>query len=337
LADPGLARDCLFQLNVLIWACWPQPPEAPVTPALRRAGYQLFWIEQPLEAGLSVLARQRASGLPIGPNPVADAVLRRGDAFTLLECKPSSFSPASEASAQARGLIVAGANLPARLPGLPGTASGEVCYLVPWEDTAAMDATLMELASEVVGEGLAACPTGPLGLFVKEDGVYLGLSASPAGSARLSRVLIPEERVAAAEPGQDPRPLYVVPWIPDAPDGSDLTALREKLRAHTLAWLGRAPLGGEATFAFADLLDEVSRGVFALWRDRRSLHGRVFPVISGSLAALLGSDPRVTLRSDALRVRLAAESDREELMDRVRGMEPGRSREGMQIPMSEEA
>ncbi len=337
MADP-LERDSLFQLNLLIWASLPQPPGAPVTPAVHNAGYVLWALEQPLDAGLAELARLRASGPQINPNPTADGVLRelRSDTYVLIECKPGSFDVGSGRAPQARGLIAAGGNAASRL-GLGRTASAEACYLVPLDEAPSMDATLVALAGEVAGQGFTACSTGSLGVAVKPDGAYLGLTSQPLGAARLPRLLIPDERVVQVPPGQDPRPLYVLPWIPDAPDSTDLTAFREKLRAHVLAWLGRAPTGGEVVIAFDELLDEVTRGVFRLWRDRSSLRGRVFPAVGRLMDLLLGSDGRVLIRQSEVRLSLHAETDREELMERVRtaGL-PANALEGLQLPLEEE-
>jgi hypothetical protein len=304
---------------------------------LRNAGYVLWSVEQRLDAGAAELAGLRRSNPQIQPNPVADGVLHReaDGTYVLMECKPSAFGVNSERSPQARGLIVAGGNVVSRL-NLAGAPSAEACYLVPADDAELMDTTLVALVGEVSSQGFAACPTGSIGLRIKEDGPYLGLCNQPEGAAQMPRVLIPEQRVVAVSPGQDARPLYLIPWIPDAPEDADLTAFREKVRAQVLAWLGKAPIGDEVALSFNDLLDEVSRGVFRYWRDRTSLHGRVFPMIGNLIGAFSGGDGRIRVRKHDVRVRLNTEKDREELMDRLRtGEAPGKL-EGIQLPLEEE-
>lgn len=340
VADSGFARDSLFQLNVLIWASFPQPSAAPVTPVLRNAGYVLWSVEQPLDAGIAELPRLRTSSPQIQPNPVPDAVLHAEeiDTYVLVECKPSSFGVRSDRGApQARGLIVAGGNLASRLLGLAGAPSAEVCYLVPLDDAHTTDTTLVTLAQEVSGQGFTACATGAIGLSIKPDGAYLGLSSQPEGTAQMPRALIPEQKILAVMAGQDPRPLYVIPWIPDAPDDTDLTALREKVRAQVLAWLGKAAIGDEVILSFDQLLDEVSRGIFRYWRDRNSLHGRVFPTVERLVRLLFGGDARVRVRSTDVSVRLGAENDRDELMEQVRTAAlPSKVPEGVQLPLEQE-
>lgn len=67
VAETVLERDSLFQLNVLLWSCLEQPSGAPVTPALRNAGYVLWAVEQPLDAGPLELARLRQVALVVHP------------------------------------------------------------------------------------------------------------------------------------------------------------------------------------------------------------------------------------------------------------------------------
>lgn len=212
MATPSLVRDSLFQLNVVLWASLPQPVDAPITPVIRNLGYSLWSIEQPLEAGLPMLARLKDTELDVGTNPTPDVVLRHEDTdtFVLIECKPSSFGLGSGRAPQALGLLVAGTDLGSRL-GMSGTPLGELCYVVPGEDAARIDSTLTTLAQELTSRGLSACPSGPLGISIKADGTYLGLPTEPNGRAQLPRALTPEQNVIKSQPGEEPRPLYIVP------------------------------------------------------------------------------------------------------------------------------
>ncbi|HAZ32033.1 MAG TPA: hypothetical protein DCY61_05010 [Dehalococcoidia bacterium] len=339
MTDLTLARDNLFQLNILVWASFPQPAGAPVTPVLRDSGYILWSVEQPLEAGTTELANFRRANLQIRPNPVVDVVFHHPESTTyvLVECKPSSFSVASEWAQQARGFIVAGGNVVSRLGlGVHTRAKAEVCYLVPEDDAPSIDLTLVSLAHEVSGHGLASCPTGPLGISIKDDGVYLGLSNQPQGTAQISRVLIPEQKVLATPPNQNPKPLYVIPWIPDVQDEAGPVDFKERLRQHLLVWMGKILIESQNTLLFEDLLDKVSRGVFLYWRDRTSLMGRVFPMIARVIRVLFARDNRVSIDERTVTVNLQLETDREELMEQVRtaGI-PQRLPEGVQLRMKE--
>jgi hypothetical protein len=336
--DSTLARDNLFQLNVLIWASFPQPRGAPVTPVLRNAGYAFWSIEQPLNSNTVELARLRRTGsiILVQPNPVADAVFQHESTNTcvLVECKPSSFGVNSEWAPQARGLIVAGGNVTSRLAGVNRKTVGEVCYLIPEEDARSTDATLVALAREVSSMGFPSCPTGPLGVSIKDDGVYLGLPSQPQGEAKMPREMIPKQRIVSVHPGQDPSPLYVIPWIPDVQDNVNMEAFKEKLRQRILAWLGKSSVGGQISLLFEDLLNEISQGVLGYWRDKASKTGRILPMVAKVVSALFGDDVRVNIGVQEISVKLNIEKDRGELMERVRtaGL-PQKLPEGVQLRM----
>ena len=119
---------------------------------------------------------------------------------------------------------------------------------------------------------------------VRGDGIYLRAGHRIPGSNDLPAAVAPEQRVLESEAADDPRPLYVIPWIPESED-EDLGALREKLRSQLLSQIGRSQLG-ELNFRFDDLLDEVSLGVYGLWRDRGSLRGQVNTTVGSIVSAL---------------------------------------------------
>jgi hypothetical protein len=202
----------------------------------------------------------------------------------------------------------------------------------------AMDATLIQLAAELSSQGLSAAGTGAIGISTRNDGAYLGCPNALAGAAQLSKTLIPEQRVVAVMSGQDPRPLYVIPWIPEAPDSSDLTQFREKIRAQLLSWLGNSPVPGQMGLQFRDLLASVTRGVSLLWRDRESLEGKVFATVGKIVRHLFGDDARCTLKEKEVRVTLDTSKDREDLMEQVRTARfADKLPEGVQLSLSEES
>jgi len=338
MPDSTLAKDNLFQLNTVVWASFPQPVGAPVTPVLRNAGYTLYAIEKPLDASVAEKAQLNKSTLEIGPNPVIDVVLYRekDSTYILVECKPSSFGLNSDWTPQARGLIVAGGSVASRL-GVSGKSTSEMCYLVPAEDTQPTDATLIALHKEVLSQGLKECPTGVIGISVRSDGAYLGLSNRPQGTALMPLALIPEQKVVSVTAEQDPRPLYVIPWIPDGQDSNDLEAFKEKIRVKLLSWLGKAAIDCSEVLYFEVLLNDVSRGVFQYWGDKKSLFGRVFPTVEKLVRIFFGDDTGVSIGRREVKITLKAEKDREELMEHIRTVGlPEKLPEGVQLPLDEQ-
>ena len=338
MADSGLERDNLFQLNVLVWASFPQPAGAPVTPVLWNAGYALYAIEKPLTASVTEKVQLNKSALEIRHNPTIDVVLSRekSSTYILLECKPSSFGLDSDWAGQARGLIVAGGNIASRL-GVGRESTSEMCYLVPAEDSPLTDATLVELQKEIAIEGLRVCPTGVIGISIKSDGTYLGLAKRLQGTALLPPTLSPERKVLSISADQDPQPLYVIPWIPDAQDSNDLEAFKERVRAKLLSWLGKAAVASSEVLYFEELMNDVSRGVFQYWGDKSSLFGRVFPMVEKLVRLFFGGDARVSIRRRELAVTLKLQEDRESLMEQVRTAElPEKLPEGVQLELSDQ-
>lgn len=333
----ALERDCLFQLNVLIWATFPQPANSPITPVIRAAGYELYSIEQPLQASLGERPALQASSTAIHPNPVADVVLHNGgdSLYVLVECKPGSFGPDSSNCRQARGMIAAGGRVRARLQVAHGEA--EVSYALPADEATAMTQTLVTLRGEVTTASVPDCEVGTVGIRVVDDGALLGANDEPVTAVRFPRALMPEKRVITVDPGQDPRPLYVVPWIPGATDEADLRAFHEKLRSQVLSELGRAEIGSTSVLTYNDLLDAVTMGVFSAWRDRSTLDGRVHPQVRNIISQLVDRDRRVAVRDHQVEFKLEAANDRDAIMERVRASDlPERAPEGIQEQLFKE-
>ena len=317
MGNYALERSSLFQLNALIWATLPQPPTAPVKPVLRNLGYRLFSIEQPLEASIGQRESIQARNPPVGVAPVADVLLEfvGSSHFIVIECKASSFGVASDQTRQARGLILASCDIVQR--GLPiTTGSAEVCYVVPGDDNNAMESTLLSLQAELQKTATQPCQVGAVGVTVRDDGIFLVADCKAQGGGRLPRDIAPKQRVLETEPDEDPQPLYVIPWIPESRD-EDLSALREKLRSQLLSHIGRSAVGS-MSLRFDDLLNEVSRNVYGLWRDRQSLQGHINPTVGSIVRSLIDGYDSVNVGSSEVDLSLASEEDRQELMECIR-------------------
>jgi hypothetical protein len=333
VANSDPAADNLFQLNVLIWGLFALPPGAPVTPILRDLGYRLRYVEYPLQAGVGELADVQAAMPRIGPNPVADLVLERStdDRYVLTECKASSYGADSSTAEQGRGLLVAGARVRARL----GVASGkaEASFVLPAPQANEMDATIGAMQQQVTDAGQPVCEGGSINIEVRDDGVYLGRDDQPAQQAALPTELRPMKRVLDVAVGDDPQPLYVVPWIPHATKSSDLSAFREKVRAEVLSRVGRATPPANLTIGFDDVLHAVSHGIYRHWRDKDSLHGQVFQVLGTWLRSLIGGDATSAIRNNRLEVTIQSDEERGRLMETIRTSSVPERPEGFQAQL----
>ena len=131
----NLAKDMLFQLNTALLASMPQPEraECPINPIFYRSGLTVQAIGPTVEIPRDVipLARQ---GVQCHGSAKPDLVFadKKSNSFILFECKPSSFSPDSTNSHQARTLLLCSGKLILEVlgKGTRGAASGGVCYLV---------------------------------------------------------------------------------------------------------------------------------------------------------------------------------------------------------------
>lgn len=313
----ALERDNLFQLNVLLWSTLPQTSGAPMIPVLLRKGFRLRAIEQPLDADVVQQRRLSRCRIDIRPNPVVDVMLESDNnnqpLCVLVECKSGSFGIDSNSAPQARGLIAAGGSIETRGFSEYGSFA-ELCYLVPQLDAAAMDTTLSSLSGQVSEEGLPVCSSASLGLQVTCDGVYLA-TGSPQSSSRIAFEFRAAQRVIEVRPEEDPRPLYLIPWVPDG-TATDDSVLREKIWQELSLWIAHLPLSG-GELAFGTLLEGVSRGAYGYWRNRESLRGRIWPKLRIIVEALLAGED-VTVGQHSLTVRLISEQHRQHLLEAMR-------------------
>ncbi len=329
-----VAADNLFQTNVLLWALLPQPKGSRIVPVLRETGHELVRIECPLRAGLVERAELAKLTVQISQNPAVDLLLvQRNKRYVLVECKSGSFGIATDQAEQARGMLVAALRLSSRIS-LPADTVAELCYVVPMEETSALDVTLVNLAQTIASLGFGTCPTGALGISIKEDGVYLGLSAPLSGTGECQARLTPEQKVISLSPGEDPRPLYILPWMPKANNALDLQAFREQLRQQLLVWVGRVRVNTTTVLDYEDLLNRMTRNVFKDWGDRSSLNGEVYPVIEKWIAVLVGGDSRIIIRRSSMEVAIRSQEDREQLQEGIRSASlPAPAPEGEQLPL----
>jgi hypothetical protein len=137
----------------------------------------------------------------------------------------------------------------------------------------------------------------------------------------LSQRLIPPQRVVQLERGQDPRPLYFIPWIPGGTD-FDHDVLREKIRSHIVSWIGRTRAGHKVELAFDDLLNQLTRNQFSLWRNRPSLRGEVYPAVAAALRDFCRGVSALSVSKDKLSADFDNEGDKDAAVAHVLNASP---------------
>lgn len=261
----------LFQLNLLVWLSWPSAPV--VYPVFQAEGFVLDRVGQQITVPLAARLAATRAVPPVAMNQAIspDLLLRHPDRPTLisLECKVDSFGVASSAARQAAGLLACpGPHVAAEL-GLMEPLRWRVfpLYAVAHPQQNPMAYTLDELRRLLDQASVDAGPdpATALGIEVAADGVYLHFAAPE----RLPFAVDTAVKVMDLAPGDDPRPLYVIPLDPsiDAADPYGRRALEERVRAAVVATLGARLGRGPATVAWDDLM-RLAIPVWSLWRDR---------------------------------------------------------------------
>ena len=322
----SLAKSSLFQLNLLLWATMPCAPTSPIRSALLDWGYTALSIEQRLPANANARSRIDQAKADIGPNPTPDVVLVNTnlERFVLVELKPDSFGPDTTQAKQLRGLLVAAGDITRRGMNI-ASGTAEVCYVLPHEKVPLLTTTASNCKTSLEMEAFPTSPISVVGIRVDTDAVFLTRQTdvdSDTIAANIDSVV----KVLDLTPGEDPRPLYIIPWIPNA-DSQDLSALREKLRAILTAEVGKAKLGS-STVPYNSILAQISP-VYLRWEDRTSMVGELHSEVRNTIDAIFGADTRVVRRTSDVSLLVDSNADRADLLESCRtanlrrGLSPG--------------
>ena len=187
----------------------------------------------------------------------------------------------------------------------------------------AMKNTLDILHDSAPQLNISSCRFGVIGVSIESNSVYLISTRNSTATKSLQNTVAPKTKVF--EFTKDPRPLYIIPWIPES-NINDLDALGEKLRAHLISIIAKGELG-TTKIDFMELLNAVSNNAYSLWRNRKSLRGEVNSQVGSILQALTkGKHPvKVRVRTSSLQIDIESEEDREALKDSIRRAKVGKS------------
>ncbi len=272
MPDLPVEQNPLFQLNLMIWLSFPMRG-AKYSPVFRANGYGLYRIAPPIPVSMTVVARAAAAVPPLDmvERPAPELVLRNGEARRLLtvECKASSFGPDGKQARQAMGLISCGGPHTASVFGLDGPEgwAAHALFAVTHPQQGDMESCLEVLSGRLEAVRIEPTPSTSCGIELRNDGVYLHF----ARSDRMPFTVPDDMRVVTLEPGEDPRPLYVIPLDPsiNAQDEYGRRAVEERVRL-ALAYLIGSRLGEEELSISWEELLTAAIEVWPLWGDRDS-------------------------------------------------------------------
>jgi hypothetical protein len=321
-----LLGDSLFQVNLLLWMLQP-PNESSIRPLLSEAGYKLRSIEEALPLGPSLIAQLKNASIAAKENAAPDAILATEKAEHLLvECKASMFGavPSQNGSdsnqRQARSFLIQTPDvLRSALAGSKVTKAS-VAYLTRHDDGHDQSAGVLTLAQELKAAKVPAVDCCVWRITPHEGGIGLIVPKRSEKWPACVRAVCKVKRgnkavtlIPVDDSGNDLRPLYFIPWMPDSepqPNEYNRRAFGNRVLGAAVVRVGRTTVDEDVILNFDELLTEVTLGVYGKWRNReakKSLRNCVRKLLNDHLnkTAALKSDPDGTGQS--IQVKLSDE------------------------------
>lgn len=279
-APETLIKDPVFQLNLVLWLVQPAPEGAPTSPVLRNAGYHVMAVSRRLHPPPDMRGKLAAVA-GSGDAPAPDVLLAHAGqpsdpTILVIECKASGFSANSSTAKQARKLLAVGADVSAPLGLATGQPRpGHLTYLTVLNEQHRLRETLASLAEEVAAADLPVAAKGVLGVERRDDGIYVDRGVDEAWPPPMEGVATPT-RVVQAALGDDPRPLYLIPWDPGVTQTDEQAAwcralLASRILNEAISRVGRMEVPGPLVLSAGDLLREATFGVSDRWYARNEV------------------------------------------------------------------
>jgi hypothetical protein len=312
MSAPTHIGRATFQVNLMLFLCMPAPPDGPYRPILAEAGYRVVFVERLVNLPERVRLALQQAGLPAprqGARP--DLLLLHNDTrqIVMIECKRSWFAATSTTATQARAMLgLSGTDL-ARFIGLGvGSWSSLLSYVCVEGNGERLLVALAELGSQMRQLGLPTAASAALELLQGVEGVSIVAAPTSAPMARVT--LESPTLVLRLQPGEDPRPLYLIPYMPGSEERLDVVeeqVFRERLRLAIIVLLGRFGSVEQQFDLDHDVLTQVV-WVWDLWEnndDKRSVRDNARAALRRVLSAI-GRRVGVTGRLDNMTITLPA-------------------------------
>ncbi len=299
-----LIGDELYQLNLVLWMLQPAPPlrgkarktskqrganttsiSIMVKPIFREAGFKLYAIEPSLPLPLGLREKLRRSGVVVSESPRPDVVMKTdADEFAVVECKKSLFGDGSgqpvdhlRPQRQAGGLLL---NEPSILSGAlalkpTGVKDAVVAYIFPSNGRADQTRGVESIKEGLRESGFATAGLAAFALEVK--GGWIVMRAQKLKTKQPHPPWIPGSskpqswRVQqTAGANCDPRPMYIIPWIPRGGASSDAPAKRlfgNRILAWVVMQIGPAAVPAVISLRVDEALRHATLGHFERWEN----------------------------------------------------------------------
>jgi len=289
-----LIGDELYQINLILWMLQPSKG-IPVKPLLAQAGFRIKDIEVELPLPVSLKNRLAANHIAVSDPVTPDIVMaRKGGEYVLAECKKSMFgsgSTGAEPSSQikqARSLLLQIPRILESALGLhPGSVvKSSVVYLSREDSTKDQLKGIKEIDSALGGAGYETAACGLLVLRVQNKEIVASAEQSDALGGTMKDVFGKGVVVHSVQDDEtDPRPLYIVPWMPGGSSDSDdygQAVFGNRVLAAAAACIGLCRPACDVEVGIDELLSAATQGHFKLWKKksvRKALRSNVKKLI----------------------------------------------------------
>lgn len=212
--------------------------------------------------------------------------------WLVVECKASSFGPDSDTSRQALKLLAVGVDLAPPLGlSVETERPGHLTYLLAEDEAGRIVATLKGLQERLTEFTADAAPASAIRLDRDERGVLVSFEGGDPLPAPAAEALAEPTLCLPAEPDDDPRPLYLIPWDPTVEqDPEHARYCRRQLGARVLnamlSRVGRMQLPCNEVVRMDELVEAATFGVSRYWRDAKAVD-QVYRAAQQTIAAAL--------------------------------------------------
>lgn len=271
-----LCNDPLFQLNLVIWLAQPKPEGFPIKPIFYQSGFSIHSISPPLALppDIRIITTESSLDLQDGAKPELILIDNNRTKLILIECKKSSFGISSTTSKQARTLLLLAGPIVSEVLGLGkrSSAKGILCYLTKSDQLQSLENTLLALTQELQKLKLEPGDYSGLGISLSEQALSLEYSERVKDLLGLN-AKSPIE-IIRIDKDTDPRPLYFIPYDPNAQSNEEQSfsrrVLYERVLGYVLSKIGPAIIPSNITFTTDEILSSVTFGIYEIWDDNEA-------------------------------------------------------------------
>ncbi len=305
MIDENIIGNAVFQLNLMLFLTWPTHRGSYIKPILYDAGYRLSYIEHEFAVPIAAALKMTDAGLTANRTVDPEALLEHaGERVVVpLECKRSSFGPTTKQAKQARGYLTLTGHEIATQVAMPEPNSwrGVLTYVSRRGHGLAILSTLHQLITQLTDADITCAKVASLEVGYTDRNITLSNIeySEPLPGVELSHPRI----VMDVYNNVDPRPLYLIPYMPSADDKKDPITERvfiERVRAAVMLLFER--LDGSVHEYELDALLARTIQVWHLWykleakrhvrRQAKDLFREVFKDIQAATGITIAFAPK---------------------------------------------